>query len=166
MLQKLKTPIIIVVTAILTQLAGYAVHASMPDALLAAGTTRYAAAIGTTFETIQSTDGWVDLPGMTKYITIPAGKTADVIVIFCGTPSTSISGSVYARVTIRGSAALPDYLPLLSSGDTVASQCGVFYKSNVTAGSPPVIVQWSVTGPGTPVAAMNWRSMLVIVNTH
>ena len=107
MLQKLKIPIIIVVTAILTQLAGYAVHAAMPDALLPAGTTRYAVIYATSGVIIHDSDGWVDMPGMIKYITIPSGQTADVIVIFCGLQGVETSGILFTRALVRDAAASP-----------------------------------------------------------
>ena len=101
MLQKLKIPIIIVVTAILTQLAGYAVHAAMPDALLAAGTTRYAAISYPGVDIVADYEGWVDMTGMIKYIAIPTGHTADVLVIFCGNSRHDRNRrTVYARAMI------------------------------------------------------------------
>lgn len=165
MLQKLKIPIIILVTAILTQLAGYAVHAAMPDALLPDGSTRYAAAVSTSVENVLLSDGWIDLPGMTKFITIPTGKTADVIVIFCGSSFTGDPAYLSVRALIRDVLASPEAFQLQVS-DTVgrSSHCAIFLKTNVASGSPAVKIQWQVTGgKGATVVS---RSMLVIVNIH
>ena len=69
---------------ITSAIVSFAVSASMPGALMPAGTTRYAAVYATNEVVIHGDAGWMDVPGMIKYITIPGGQTADVIVIFCG----------------------------------------------------------------------------------
>jgi hypothetical protein len=165
MLQKLKIPIIIVVTSILTQVVGYAVHAAMPEALLPAGSTRYAAAYGTSAESV-GFGVWANMPGMTKYVSIPAGKTADVIVIFCGDVSTAPATQLQLRAVIRDVAMAPDFVTLLDSKGTTSNQCAVFQKSNVGEGSPAVKIQWAVNGIAAPFGYVNKRSLLVILNIH
>ena len=157
MLQKLKIPIIIVVTAILTQLAGYAVHAAMPDALLPAGTTRYATASASSVEQTTYAAGWLDLPGMTKYITIPTGKTADVIVVFCGEAISDSTDLVSARALIRDVVASPSEVILVYDFIYWSNRCGVFYKANVAAGSPAVKIQWRADGSPLATAAIRTR---------
>jgi hypothetical protein len=163
MFQKLKIPIIIVATVILTQGAGYAVRAAMPDALLASGTSRYAAAYATSPQ-VTSLAAYSDMPGMTKYVSIPSGKTADVIVIFCGDVATTLNTGLQLRATIRDVPMAPDPVTLLYSDGAISNQCAMFQKTNVTAGSPPVKIQWAADGAG-PVQ-VNTRSLFVILNIH
>ena len=60
-----------------------AVSAAVPDALLPAGTTRYATLHSEDyFQTIVG-GSWVDVNHSTKYITVPGGQTADVMIIAC-----------------------------------------------------------------------------------
>ena len=164
MLHRSRSLIAAVLVVITSAIVSYAVSASMPDALLAAGSTRYAAASSNTPETIVAADGWEDLPGMTKYITIPSGKTADVMVTFCGEVSADPATVSTARAMVRDALASPTSFTLKVAVVTFSSQCATFYKTNVAAGSPAVKIQWTATGPGTVV--MSKRSMIVVVNIH
>jgi hypothetical protein len=137
----------------------------MPSALLPAGTTRYASAYSMVGLSITAADGWADLPGMTKFIAIPSGKTADVIVSFCGAAATNQPSLVHTRALIRDAVAAPaDFW--LTGSTTISSHCASFSKSNVTSGSPPVKIQWSVDGAPANSAFMYGRHMIVIVNIH
>ena len=140
-----------------------AVSAYMPNALLPAGTTRYAAASAVSSFTIHDYDAWTDVPGMIKYITIPTGKTADVIVLFCGMQGQNATGTLLARALIRDSLAVPADAMMVNSTTSFSSSCAIFQKSNVTAGSPAVKVQLHSTGGS---GTMYTRQMLVIVNSH
>ena len=148
-------------------MVSYAVSASMPNALLAAGSTRYAIASSVNQASLHVFDGWEDMPGMTKYITIPAGKTADVMVIFCGDMDVlNVGDWINIQVLVRDALAAPSPYSLYVS-ELPASQCAVFYKTGVTAGTPAVKVQWEVSGiPSTEIGFMNSRSMLVVTNIH
>ena len=143
MLHKFRFVIVSALVVLTSAGVSYAVSASVPNALLPAGTTRYAAAFADHADAITPADSWVDLPGMTKYITIPTGKTADVMVSFCGTEATSTGGLLWTRALIRDVAASPAGMSLLSS-ENGSSQCAMFYKTSVTSGSPAVKIQWMV----------------------
>ena len=166
MLHRFRFVIMGVVIVLASAAASYAaVSAAMPNALLPAGTTRYATVYASDFRTINTADGWVDMPGMIKYITIPTGQTADVIVIFCGTGGVNVaSGWLNTRATIRDVVAAPTTF-LLTDLVGGTSNCGIFQKSNVTAGSPAVKIQWSVD-PSAGSAEIISRHMFVIANIH
>lgn len=161
MLKRFKLPIVIVVIVLLNQAAGYAVQAAMPDVMLASGTTRYAVAQSMTPISIKTT-ALVDT-GLSKGISIPAGKTADVIVLFC---ADVISPSfAYAQAMVGTVAALPGLVPLRASGDNGGeSQCANFYALGVGAGWKTVKIQWR--GYDTQQQMMFYRTMIVIVNIH
>ena len=161
MLRKFRIPIIVLVTVLLNQAAGYVVHAAMPQALLAQGNTRYAIAQSTSVSGIFPELGWMDFSGMTKWITIPTGQTGDVMMVFCGESNAS-SGSLLVRVYVGGVLASPPELTLQQDSD-VGSQCAIFFKANVGEGDKAVKVQWKTTGS---LANMAERSLLVIVNHH
>lgn len=142
-----------------------AVSAAMPGALLAAGTTRYAAASGDTSESVSAGDGWVDIPGMIKYITIPGGMTADVMVTFCGMIRVSTVGTErHVRAMIRDAPASPERYLIKTSDLEWSTQCATYYKTSVTAGSPAVKMQWATGAFGT--VEIFWRNMIVVVNLH
>lgn len=165
MLHKLRFVIVSALVILSSAGVSYAVSASRPNALLPAGTTRYATVFDGGFASISYNDGWVDMPGMVKYISIPTGQTADVIVIFCGTVGVNTaSGWLNVRVLIRDALASPSQA-LLTHLDDSTSNCAIFEKSNVTAGSPAVKVQWEVD-PSANSADVISRQMFVIVNTH
>ena len=145
MLQRFRFVIVSALVILTSAGVSYAVSASMPNALLTAGTTRYATASATNSELTYPSDGWVNVPGITKYITIPAGKTADVMVIFCGMAWTSPGDELWTCALIRDVAASPGET-LLQTDNNTASQCAMFYKTNVTAGSPAVKMQWRAAG--------------------
>ena len=160
-LKFLFTGLLVVMTS---AIVSYAVSASAPSAFLTAGTTRYAAVSASTTETVDDADGWVDVPGMTKYISIPSGKTADVMIIFCGNANTVGVDQLWTRALIRDAVAAPSVIGLLPADTKLSNQCAFFYKTNVTAGSPAVRIQWSTSGSPGPI--MHERSMFVIANIH
>ena len=82
MLRKLKVPAIVLVAVLLNQVAGYVVHAAVPDAFLASGSTRYAVAYAAD-EITNSSSTYADIPGMRASISIPEGKRGDVLLLFC-----------------------------------------------------------------------------------
>jgi hypothetical protein len=166
MFHKFKLAIIGALMVLASAAASYAaVSAAMSDALLPAGSTRFAAAHATGDTSVEATQGWVDLQGMTKYITIPTGKTADVMVHFCGQVFTQTGGQIWTRVLIRNVVASPSELalPAIANGSTF---CSMFYKTNVAAGSPPVKLQWKVAGSPGILASTYARTLFVIVNIH
>ena len=114
MLHRFRFVIAGILIVLVNQVVTFAVSASMPTMLFPAGTSRYAAAYSLVPAGILDTDGWVDLSGMTKYITIPNGHTADVLVHFCGTAQTDSNSTVWVRALIRDVVASPDGFALLS----------------------------------------------------
>jgi hypothetical protein len=165
MLRRFKFVIVGALTVLASAAASYAaVSAAMPEALLPSGTARFATASASSSESIEFLDGWVDVPGMTKYITIPGGQTADVMVIFCGHVATDTGVELRARAMVRDVLASPSWSPMKYSDNFSASQCVTFSKTNVTAGSPAVKIQWYASGAGA--VYIGTRSMILIVNIH
>ena len=138
------------------------VSAAVPDALLPAGTTRYAAATASTPIYIVAADGWKDVTGMTKYITIPGGQTADVFVIFCAGSYSASADRLNLQAYIGGTLAGPgiQVVPLVT---TYRNQCALFQRLNVPAGSPAIKIQWKMNSLD---AWMAERSAIVIANLH
>ena len=161
--RRFKIPIIIILTAVLTQAAGYAVRAALPEALLTAGSTRYAAAYYPALYTVSYTGDWQDLTGMTKYITIPTGQTADVFVSFCALLQKGTAASVSTRALLRSEPASPPGLEFVPA-TTPSNQCADYFWTNVSAGQPPIKIQMYVT-PATNVYVQH-ATMLVTVNLH
>ena len=166
MLRRFKIPVIVLATVLLNQAAGYAVHASMPDALRPAGTTRYAVAQSTDNVTLTSGDPWSDLPGVATSISIPSGKRGDVMIVFCAEAEGNDAG-LHARAHIGGALAVPDQT-LLQNVEPKASQCTLFYKANVRAGTRMVKIQWMPAGGavGVSTVGIRDRSMFVTINIH
>ena len=164
MLHRLRFVIAGILIILVNQAVTFAVSASMPDALLPSGTTRYATVFATDYVPISYLEGWVDMPGMVKYITIPSGHTADVIVIFCGTGGVNIGSAwLTTRALIRDAVASPSQFLMTHLVDST-SNCAIFEKSNVSSGSPAVKIQWAVGNPDG--ATMQSRHMFVIANIH
>ncbi len=161
MLERFKLPIVIVVIVLLNQAVSYAVQAAVPNAYLTSGTTRYAVAQAST--TITTTSTTLVDTGLSKAISIPAGKTGDVIVLFC---ADVISPSfAYAQAMVGTLAAPPGLVPLRAGGGTGGeSQCANFYVLGVGAGSKTVKMQWR--GYDNQQQMMFHRTMIVIVNIH
>jgi hypothetical protein len=166
MFSKLKIPIIIVVTAVMTQLAGYAAHAAMPNAFLPAGTTRYAF-VSTAAQASTTSMSFVSLPGLSTSITVPAGKHADVFILFCGDMITE--SFTVVRALVGGSRGAPIEMLVrepsaspLGGGET---GCANFLKKDVAAGTHTVAMQWRGAGGVAGAYQTIWdRSMVVITN--
>ncbi len=160
MLKKFKLPLVIVVIVLLNQAVTYAVQAAVPTALLPGGTTRYTVAQATGMISTSSNLVWAET-GLSKAISIPVGKTADVIVLFCA--NTVSSSYMQAQVLVGTSVAAPGLVQLRNHGDVGGeSQCANFYAVAVPAGIRTVKVQWK--GYDTQTQWMYERSMIVIVN--
>ena len=159
---KLRIPIIIVVTAVLTQAVGMVVQAAVPSAFLAAGTTRYAVAQATDNILTWSPD-WI--PALSKTITIPGGKTADIMVIFCGNGWTDNNATgLQVKVQIAGTVASPGEFNFAAESGEIEGHCAAFYRLGGTHGDVPVRVYMRSTNGPTYSVNMAERSMIVIAN--
>lgn len=142
-----------------------AVSAAMPGALLAAGTTRYAF-VSAVAQTDTASTSFVNLPGLSTTISIPAGKTADVFILFCGDTVTTNFTSV--RALVGGSRATPAEAWIrepAASGGGNETGCANFLKKDVPSGTQTIAMQWR----GSSAAAwhsMFDRTMVVIANIH
>ena len=165
MLKKLKIPIIIAVTALLTQFAGYAVQAAMPPAFLPAGTTRYAVLYNFTPQTLYGSSVYQDIPGTTKYITIPGGQTADLLISVCAQVAVSTGDGVQVRALVRGQPATPG-LVSFDPGTTYQQECATFSMTGVTAGQPPIKLQVHVGGAYPDNVLVDEVHMIVTANLH
>jgi hypothetical protein len=150
------------VIILVNQLVSFAVSASRPEAFLPSGTTRYAAAYLSTNYGLSYTGNWLDLPGMTKYISIPEGQTADLMIHFCILMTPNTAPHVAVRATVRGQPAKPYWVQFTPSA-AQSNMCADFYLTGVTAGQPPVKIQMDVP-PGTINLAE--AVMLVTANLH
>jgi hypothetical protein len=147
----------IVATSVAASLAASGAASAAPAAaLLAPGGSRYAAVFS--MSTITSTHlTFVDLPGLSTSITIPAGKLGDVLVFFCG----DANQSLIARAIIGGVGASPHGAQITNTASTAKeSRCVNFYRLGVPAGTPTIKMQWAGVG------SMDSRSMMVVVNIH
>ena len=164
MLHKYRFLIAGIVIVLVNQAVTFAVSAYVPGALLTAGTTRYATQSSTATTSVSNGAGFVDLPGMLKYITIPSGEKGDVMVVFCSDFGSTTSDYGWIRVLIGGVSASGSDLQVEFEGASYTSQCGVFTRSNVPEGNPSIKVQMEVT-TGTAGVAYH-PNMVVILNSH
>ena len=164
MLHRFRFVILGTLMVVASAAASYAVvSAYVPNALLPAGTTRYAAVSDSTPYSLSYTGGYQDLQGMTKYITIPTGQTADVFVYFCSQfrKSTGTYVNIVGMLrTTLGDPVAPQFV--LTADPT--TQCTNFYWTNVTAGQPPIKVKMYV--PTSTTVVVDKAAMLVTVNLH
>ena len=137
--------------------ASSAVSASMTQAALPVGTTRYAVASATT-TVLNGSKSFKDMAGLVTSISIPAGKHGDVMVTFCASVFSGLG--VYAQVLVGGLVATPGPMPFPAND---LSYCLSFYKVGIAAGIQSVRVQWRV-GPGIGSASASARDMIVTVN--
>ena len=127
--------LILVASVVLNQ----AVSAAVPNAFLATGTTRYAF-VSTAANASTISTSFVNLPGLSTTIAVPAGKTADVFVLFCGDMVTE--SYTFVRALVGGNRASPVEMLIreppaapLGGGET---GCANFLKKDVPAGTQTV----------------------------
>lgn len=165
MLRKFRFVIAGLLIIVANQAVSYAVSAAVPSSLLAAGTTRYALVEKETQLNIVSFSDWEPTLLATS-VTVPTGKTADVIVLFCGVAS---SGNSFIKVRARLGTALlvPNAggtgISLSSLSSSIQSKCVNFYKTGVGAGTKTVAIEWHAA---SSLAHLFSRSMIVILNIH
>jgi hypothetical protein len=171
MLRKFKLVVAGLLVVLVSGVVSYAVSAAVPETLLAAGASRYAVtSVSADAPVVTTSRSFVDVPGLSTSITIPAGKTGDVIVLFCG-EAHSAAGTVVVRALVGPAAALPTSMTIqegvaITTGFT--SRCANFYKLGVGAGAKTVKMQFRDQAPGMfPYPEqLSHRSMIVIVNIH
>lgn len=156
--------LILIASVVLNQ----AVSAAVPNAFLATGTTRYAF-VSTAANASTTSTSFVNLPGLSTTIAVPAGKTADVFVLFCGDIVTE--SFTLVRAVVGGTRASPVEMQVreppadpLGGGET---GCANFMRKDVPAGTQTVTMQWRGAGafPGSQQQMFD-RSMVVIANIH
>ena len=84
MLRKFKIPFIVLITVLLNQAAGYAVHAAMPDSFRPSGTTCVCGGIG--FRSDQCRRRRY-VREYARYVDVhrhPGRQTRDIMILFCG----------------------------------------------------------------------------------
>lgn len=140
------------------------VSAAVPSALLAAGSTRFAVVSAPVTSGLStSSTSFVDLTGLAASISIPAGKSGDVFILFCA-DLYSGSSNVVARALIGSAVAAPGGVNVRAPSTLAETQCMNFYKTGVTSGSKTIKMQWKSAGGGMIQA--HERSMIVILNLH
>jgi len=143
-----------------------AVSAAVPNALLPTGTTRYAFVRSSSAVSTTSTS-FVNLPGLSTSITIPAGKVGDVMVYFCGQTITESFTTVRVRIGATGGPPSETQIRENTSTGGGETQCAQFAKANIPSGTHTVRMQWrgSTFFPGDQ-QQMFERSMIVVANIH
>ncbi len=144
----------------------YAVSASVPSTLLAPGTTRYAfiQKANQLDLTTPQLYHWISA-GVTTSVTIPAGKHADVITLFCSVAGTDSFIRVRAFIgsTLLEPSGGLNGVNLVMAPTMGQNECISFQKAGVSAGTKNVNVYW--LGISTNSHLMN-RSLVVILNIH
>lgn len=163
--QTSKIAAVCLATVLVSSLISYAVSAAAPQSLLVSGSTRYAFVQATgPVSTTSST--FSDVNGLSTSINVPAGKTADIIVLWCGMVSTN--SYLLVRGMIAGTAGTPAYMQAakdLAGG--AQTHCATFYRGGVAAGTRYVKVQWAAHASFDGTLQSMWnRSMFVILNIH
>jgi hypothetical protein len=144
----------------------YAVSASVPSTLLPAGTTMYAFTQRQDQLNITSAQilHWVSA-AVPLSVTIPPGKVADVVVLFC---SLANADSQFIRVksaigtTLLEPSSAGFGLNLIA-GAGAQNQCISFQKASVAAGTMYVNVYWLAV---TVNSHLYNRSLVAILNIH
>lgn len=145
--------------------AGYALAGAVaPASFVSAGTTRYAMVSRGPLQTATtSSSTYVDIPGMATTISVPANKTAELIITFSGMVNTC--DAMYVRAVVDGSAALPSETQFQWNFKGGADSHAFTFYTTVKAGSHRVKIQWH----GLSTCAQQFiasRSMIVTANIH
>ena len=174
MLAKLRVALALLImtamTTVATVVATTVVSASGPKVLFPLGTSKYAAVVSLAYASTVSTT-FVDVPGLVQSFTIPAGKTADLLVYYCGEARSK--SVMFVRAALVGwGIGLPPWMKVREVTPTgqFISGCANFYFSKVLApstGGPLTLkIQYRNGGPVGSLQELYNRSMLVIFNYH
>lgn len=157
-------------TAVATVVATTVVSASAPKLLFPIGSSKYAAVASMAYASTVSTT-FVDVPGLAQTFTIPAGKTADLLVYYCGEARSK--SVMVARAVIAGyGVGIPPSMRVREPSATqqFISGCANFYFYKVpaspTGGMWTVKIQYRNGGAVGSLQELYNRSMLVIFNYH
>jgi len=165
MLHQLRFVIAGLVIILVNQAVTFAVSAAVPTALRPAGSTRYALVQNETQRDIGLPFTW-ESTGLSTSVTIPAGKTADVMVFFCGVANPG-GNYINVRAKIGSQLLLPNFggdgLDFATGSTAAESHCVNFHKTNVSEGTKTVKIDW-LAGDTNP--KLFSRSMIVILNIH
>ena len=161
MLHKLRFVIAGLVIILVNQVVTFAVAARVPQSLRPSGTTRYAMAQTTTTADNTSSGNWIPT-GLATSVTVPAGKKADVMVVFCSVGDGD-GNVISVRAKIGGAVLLPSPGVTLMSVSFTGSHCATFYKTGVGEGTKIVRAEWRSFAAG---ANLLERSMIVTLNTY
>ena len=163
MLHKFRFVIAGLIIILVNQAVTFAVSARMPNALRPAGTTRYAMAQSDAQLYVGPVAAWQP-SGLATSVTIPAGKTADVTVLFCS-EGYAAGNAIFARAKIGAALLAPNSagsgVRLIAGTNNLESHCVNFYRAAVSDGTKTVKVEWSATHVS---AYLQDRSMIVILN--
>lgn len=104
----------------------------------------------------------VDIPNLSTSFTVPAGKTADIVIMFSGSVTPGLA--TFVRPLIDGAEIQPNGLTQINFSSTItggSSHGFNFYKKNVGPGNHLVRMQWA---GANGEQLMTSRSMIVLVN--
>jgi hypothetical protein len=148
--------------------AGYALAASVgPDAFTQQGVTRYAMVAsdgGSGGNATTASTTYVDMPGMATSISVPTGKTADVIVAFSGMANTC--SALYVRAVIDSAVASPAEVQFMWNLSGGAESHAFTFFGKAKSGAHTVKVQWKGLSCASGQQFMAARSMIVTANVH
>ena len=153
------------IVILLSAAISYAVSASTKVSLLPTGSTRYALDVEENQLNVGAPVTW-EPTLLSTSVTVPAGKTADVTVLFCA--AANAAGSfTKVRAKIGGALLLPSDggggISFAANNATVESHCMNFTRKNVPQGTKTVQIQWYNGAAGAQLFS---RHMFVILNIH
>ena len=146
--------------------ASLAIVATAMGAFVTKGTTRYAfASVNVSSPATTTSSSFVDLPGMSVSVSIPANKTAELFITFSS--ELNGCGAIYVRAIVGSSAniAAPGAALLFSHTGGSAEAHGFTWMRSVGTGSHTVKIQWQNVGGCTQDFA-GVRSLFVTANVH
>ncbi len=143
-----------------------AMAATALGAFVSKGTTRYAfASVNSSSPVTTTSSTFVDLPGMSVSVSIPADKTADLFITFSA--ELNGCGPIDARAIVDTSASIaaPGAALLFSHTGGSAEAHGFTWMRTVGTGAHTVKIQW-LSGGGCDHAFAGVRSLMVTANVH
>lgn len=157
----IKLAAIIALTAILTIGVATAAFGFAPADFQPKG-AMYVTAVSATNAINTSSTSYVDVPGLSTRVTIPAGKVGDLVIQLSA--EVNSPDGLYARARVDGSNATPGQAQLYNgiNVNKGSSTHGFnYYMFNVGAGLHEIKIQWKGLGGSQ---FMSNRSMVVFAN--
>lgn len=159
----IKLVVVIALTAILTLGAAAAALSFVPGDFLAPGQVRITEVSATSVKNTTSSS-FVTIPGLATNVTVPPGKTADLVIQFSG--EVNSPDALATQALVDSTVALPGATQIYyGAGVNLGASAHGFnyYLNGVGSGVHRIAIQWHGLG-GQQFISM--RSMIVIANIH